>query len=145
MLDRFLYTDDRKTTILIRIVVGIVFLSKGLLKFIFPALRGAGCFESIGIPSPMILGYFVGTFEVLYELFILIGLFTRFAAFLLIVIMIVAIITTKFKILVEQVLWEMMHAARTDFSMFPGSIFLLIRGGGKWSLDRLFWRLRINI
>lgn len=145
MLDRFLITDDRKTTILIRMMVGLVFLSEGLQKFLFPVLRGAGRFDAIGLPSPEFLSYFVGTFEVLCGLFILLGFLTRFAAFPLIVIMIVALSTTKFKILVEQGFWDMMHAARTDFSMLLGSIFLLIRGGGRWSLDRLFWRLRTGI
>ena len=31
--------------------------------------------------------------------------------------------------------WEAAHAARTDWAMLLGSLFLLIRGGGKWSAD----------
>ena len=133
---KLLKTDDSKTTMLIRIMVGVVFLSEGIQKFIFPAIRGAGRFESIGLPSPEFLGYFVGSFEVICGLLIVIGLFTRFAALPLLTIMIVAISTTKIQIGLNDGLWQMMHAARTDFSMLLGSIFLLIRGGGRWSLDR---------
>ena len=53
--------------------------------------------------------------------------------------MLVAILTTKLDILVEEGFWQMMHVARTDWSMLLGSIFILIKGGGLWSLDkRLF-------
>lgn len=137
---KLLKTDDSKTTMLIRIMVGIVFLSEGIQKFIFPAIRGAGRFESIGLPSPEFLGYFVGGFEVICGLLIVIGLFTRFAALPLLTIMIVAISTTKIQIGLNDGLWQMMHAARTDFSMLIGSIFLLIRGGGRWSFDRRLFR-----
>ncbi|WP_340114221.1 DoxX family protein [Maribellus mangrovi] len=137
---KYLKTDNSKTTLLIRIMVGIVFFSEGVQKFLFPALRGAGRFESIGLPSPEFLGYFVGGFEVICGLLILIGLFTRYAAIPLITIMIVAISSTKIPILLNDGFWQMMHAARTDFSMLLGSIFLLIRGGGHWSVDRRFFK-----
>jgi len=116
-------------------MVGAVFLSEGIQKFIFPAIRGVGRFESIGLPSPEFLGPFVGTFEILCGALILIGLFTRYATIPLIIIMIVAISTTKLEILAEKGIWEMMHASRTDWAMLLGSIFLWIRGGGLWSLD----------
>ena len=136
---RYLHSDNSATTFLIRLMVGVVFVSEGLQKFLFPALRGAGRFESLGLPSPEFLGYFVGSFEVLCGLLILLGLFTRFAAIPLITIMIVAISTTKIQIGLNDGFWPMMHAARTDFSMLIGSFFLLIRGGGRWSFDhRLF-------
>lgn len=128
-------TDNAKSTILIRLMVGAVFLSEGIQKFLFPAVRGAGRFESIGLPAPEFLGSFVGGFEVVCGALILLGLFTRLAAIPLITIMVVAILTTKLDILANQGLWEMLHASRTDWAMLLGSIFLLIRGGGYWSAD----------
>lgn len=119
-------------------MVGSVFLSEGIQKFLFPAIRGAGRFERIGLPAPEFLGNFVGSFEVICGILILLGLFTRFAVLPVIIIMLVAISTTKFDILASQGFWEMMHASRTDFSMLLGSIFLLIRGGGMWSMDQKF-------
>ena len=35
---------------------------------------------------------------------------------------------------------SMVHEARTDFSMWLGLVFLLIVGGGWWSLDSIFNR-----
>lgn len=140
MLKKLLQTDRSFTTLLIRLMVGGVFLSEGIQKFLFPAIRGAGRFEKIGLPSPDFLGSFVGTFEILSGAFILLGLFTRLAALPTLIIMMVAIYTTKIDILVSQGIWEMLHAARTDWSMLLGSIFLIIRGGGYASVDNLLSR-----
>jgi putative oxidoreductase len=135
MFARFISTDKDKTTILIRLMVGAVFLSEGIQKFLFPDKLGAGRFQKIGIPNPEFFGPFVGTFEIACGVLILIGLFTRFAAIPLIIIMLVAIATTKATVLANDGFWEMLHGSRTDWAMLLGSIFLLIRGGGKWSLD----------
>ena len=127
-------------TILVRLMVGAVFLSEGLQKWLFADLRGAGRFEKIGLPAPEILGHFVGGTEVICGLLILLGLLTRIAALPLLVIMMVALVSTKWPILLSDGFWVSAHAARTDFSMFLGSLFLLIVGGGKWSLDAYLLR-----
>ena len=137
MLKKFLHTDNSKSTLLIRFMVGVVFLSEGIQKFLYPALRGTGRFESIGLPSPEFLGSFVGTFEIICGALVLLGLFTHFASIPLIIIMLVAISTTKVDILAEKGLWEMLHASRTDWAMLLACIFLLIRGSGYWSLDKV--------
>jgi putative oxidoreductase len=135
MFGKIIHTDNSKTTIIIRLIVGAVFLSEGIQKFLFPAIRGAGRFERIGLPSPEFLGSFVGTFEILCGALILLGLLTRLASIPLIIIMLVAIATTKADILANQGFWEMLHGSRTDWSMLLGCIFLLIKGGGYWSVD----------
>jgi putative oxidoreductase len=135
MLNKITQTDNSKTTLLIRLMVGAVFLSEGIQKFLFPAIRGAGRFEKIGLPAPEFLCNFVGGFEILCGILILLGLFTRLASVPLIIIMLVAIVSTKAEVLAEKGFWEMMHGSLTDWAMLLGSIFLLIKGGGFWSLD----------
>ena len=135
LLSKFLRTDSAPTTIIIRLMVGAVFLSEGIQKFLFPDSRGTGRFAKIGLPQPEFLGTFVGSIEVVCGLLILVGLLTRLATVPLIIIMLVAISTTKIELLQEKGIWEMLHAARTDWSMLLGSIFLLLQGGGKWSAD----------
>ena len=132
---KFLRTTDSASIILIRLMVGVVFLSEGIQKFLFPGDRGAGRFQKIEIPNPEFFGTFVGSFEILCGLLVLAGFITRFAVIPLIIIMLTAIATTKIDILVQDGFWEMLHASRTDWSMLLGSIFLLIKGGGKWSAD----------
>jgi len=127
------------TLILIRFVVGFVFLSEGIQKFIFPELRGAGRFESIGLPWPEFLGYWVASFEVLCGLAISLGFLTRLAVIPTIIIMLVAFATTKSQVFYDKGFWELMHGSRTDWAMLLCSIYLLIHGSGKWSLDKILF------
>lgn len=128
------------TIILIRLMVGAVFLSEGIQKFLFPEAVGVGRFIKIGIPAPEILAPFVGVVEIVCGTCILLGLFTRFAAVPLIINMLVAIATTKIPILLQKGFWSMAHESRTDFSMLLGSIFLLIVGAGRFALDEYLLR-----
>jgi putative oxidoreductase len=124
-----------RVVILIRLVVGAVFLSEGIQKFLYPAEVGIGRFAKIGIPSPEILAPFVGVIEIVCGTLILVGLLTRLAAVPLIIDMLVAISTTKIPILLKSGFWAMAHEARTDWSMLLCSIFLALIGAGAWSLD----------
>lgn len=135
--DRILASDGPGSVILIRLMVGAVFLSEGIQKFLYPAELGAGRFTKIGLPAPDTLGPFVGWFEIACGFLVLVGLLTRLAAVPLITIMLVAITTTKLPILFASGFWKMAHEARTDGSMLLGALFLLIVGGGPWSLDAL--------
>lgn len=136
-LKKIASTDNSSTTLLIRLMVGVVFLSEGIQKFMFPDVLGAGRFTKIGLPSPEVLGPFVGAVEITCGSLVLLGLLTRLAAIPLITIMLVAIATTKTDILVSDGFWKMMHESRTDWSMLLGGIFLLVKGGGRYSLDKL--------
>ena len=142
MFKNILITRNSVATSLIRLMVGVVFLSEGIQKFLFPAVRGAGRFEKIGMPAPEFLGPLVGSFEILCGILLLLGLFTRLATLPLLIIMLAAFFTTKLPILLNDGFWEMMHASRTDWSMIIGSIFLFIKGGGKYSMDRFLVKKR---
>jgi len=129
-------TSAPPSVIIIRLVVGAVFLSEGIQKFLFPNDLGVGRFIKIGIPAPQIMAPFVGVVEIVCGALLLVGLLTRLAAVPLIIDMLVAISTTKIPLLVKSGFWAMAHEARTDYAMLLGSIFLLIVGAGAWSLDR---------
>jgi putative oxidoreductase len=126
--------------LLVRLIVGCVFLSEGIQKFLFSETLGVGRFIKIGIPAPEVMAPFVGFVEIIFGLLVIVGLFTQLASIPLIVDMLVAISTTKIPILTEKGFWAMAHEARTDWSMLLGSIVLLIVGGGRWSLDALFFK-----
>jgi uncharacterized membrane protein YphA (DoxX/SURF4 family) len=116
-------------------MVGGVFLSEGIQKFVYPDALGVGRFLKIGIPYPEIMAPFVGLVEIGGGILILAGLLTRLAALALIGDMLVAILTTKIPILIEGGFFKMAHEARTDYAMLLGSLFLLLAGSGPWSLD----------
>jgi len=140
-------TTAPRATILIRLLVGVVFASEGLQKFLYPDALGAGRFAKIGIPAPQLMGPFVGAVELIGGILIIAGLLTRLAAIPLMADITVAIASTKVPILIGQGylgfaapsgnpgLWAMLHEARTDFSMLLGSCFLLTVGAGACSVD----------
>ncbi|MGA8442565.1 MAG: DoxX family protein [Candidatus Sulfotelmatobacter sp.] len=141
-----LYTDATwagrrdKAVLLIRILVGWVFLSEGIQKFLFPDSLGVGRFVKIGIPWPQIMAPFVGVVEIVCGALLLIGLITRLASIPLLIDILVAIATTKIPMLAKSGFWATMHEARTDFCMLLGLMFLLIVGSGSLSLDDLLSR-----
>jgi putative oxidoreductase len=130
-------SNSFKVTILIRVIVGSVFLSEGIQKFLFAETLGVGRFIKIGIPEPAIMAPFVGVVEIIFGALIILGLLTRLSSIPLIIDISAAIITTKIPMFLHEGFWKMAHEARVDWSMLLGLIFLLIAGGGKWSLDNL--------
>jgi putative oxidoreductase len=150
---RLLGTRAPAAMILVRLLVGSVFLSEGIQKFLFPAALGAGRFARIGIPWPGLTGPFVGVVEAGAGLLLLAGLITRPAAAILAVNISVALVATKIPILLGHGywgfadpahglagFWAMAHEARTDWAMLLGSLCLLWAGAGPWSLDALWAR-----
>ena len=125
-----------RAVILIRILVGWVFVSEGIQKFLFPAALGWGRFAKIGIPIPHISAPLVGAVEIVCGLLVILGLWTRLASVPLLIVIGTAIWTTKIPMLHHGGVWAMLHEARTDFSMVLGLVFLLIVGAGPWSVDR---------
>jgi putative oxidoreductase len=146
---RLLATHAPAATVLIRIVVGGIFLTEGIQKFLYPGELGAGRFAKIGIPTPDMMGPFVGGIEIVCGALMIIGLLMRLAAILLLIDISVAIVSTKIPILLGHDFWgfsltklprygflSMIHEARADLAMWFGLLFLLIVGAGKkWSLD----------
>ena len=121
--------------VLIRIMVGWVFLSEGVQKFLYPATLGVERFAKIGIPYPQLSAPFVGSVEIVCGLLLIVGLITRLASIPLLVTISVALLTTKLPLLAKSGFWGAMHEARTDFCMFLGLTFLIAMGSGKLSLD----------
>ncbi len=148
MLRQLLRTNAPAATILIRFVVGGIFLSEGAQKFIYPAALGAGRFARIGIPAPEVTGPFVGCVEIVGGLLLLAGLLTRPASAGLLVTMSVAITSTKGPVLLGRSFagfalqkldrygfLSFLHEARTDLLMLFSLAFLIVAGAGRWSLD----------
>jgi uncharacterized membrane protein YphA (DoxX/SURF4 family) len=78
---------------------------------------------------------FVGTVEIVCGLLVLTGLLTRYACVPLLGVICVALYSTKIVTLTKNGFWATLHEARTDLSMLLGLLFLMIVGGGVWSMD----------
>ncbi|MBV8772734.1 MAG: DoxX family protein [Deltaproteobacteria bacterium] len=131
---------NHRSILFIRLAVGAIFFTQGILKYIDPHV-GVLRFAKIGFPYPGFTAHFVGTFEIACGFLVLIGLFTRLASIPLLIVILTAIVTTKMPELshANQGFWFMISDARTDFAMTMSLLFLLVAGGGTWSLDGLFW------
>jgi putative oxidoreductase len=115
-LFRFFFRPARGPAgvLLIRLAVGLIFLTQGILKYIDPNM-GVVRFTKIGFPHPYFTAHFVGTFEIVCGALVLLGLWTRAAAIPLLIVICTAIATTK-------------SDARTDSAMFCSVIFLIFSG-----------------
>lgn len=135
LISRLRSTTRDRSILLIRLMVGAVFLSEGLQKFLFPAVVGAGRFMRIGLPAPEILAPFVGVWEIVCGCAVLLGWRIRLAVVPLLTIMTVSFFSTKLPLLLTHGFFPMAHDGRTDFAMTLGCLFLLWRGAGSASLD----------
>ena len=61
---RVIATSAPRSVILVRLIVGAVFLSEGIQKFLFPGDLGVGRFIKIGIPAAQVMAPFVGVIEI---------------------------------------------------------------------------------
>jgi len=137
MLKSNLLSTNSLPALIIRLTVGLIFLSEGLQKFILPDINGTGRFMAAGFVNAEFWAYFTGCFEIICGFLVVTGLMTRLASIPLLTIMVVAFITTKWPILTESGFWSFAHAYRTDFAMTMLLLYLVIAGGGGFSADRL--------
>src|ERR1035437_9765427 len=128
--------------ILIRVIVGLVFLLEGILKFVRPMELGAGRFAAIGLPFHQVLAPLVGGVEIASGAAILLNFYAGDAALALLVVILTALVTTKFPILLGRPLgpfalprlnnygWlSFFHEARTDLCMVFGLVAVIIDSG----------------
>jgi uncharacterized membrane protein YphA (DoxX/SURF4 family) len=134
-------SSNLRSIIFIRVAVGLIFFTQGILKFIDPHM-GVMRFTRIGFPMPDLMAHFVGTVEIVCGLLVLVGLLTRLASIPLLIVILTAIATTKIPELFHpnQGFWFMVSDARTDFAMTMSLLFLINVGGGSWSLDARLWK-----
>jgi putative oxidoreductase len=142
-----------RSTILIRLMAGGVFLWEGILKFVYTN-QGVGRFTKLGIPFPGPTAHFVAVLEIVGGLLLIAGFLTRVIAIPFIIEMIVAILSTKISLYLgtsplplppapPQIgAWAVLHEIRSDYAQIMSVLFLLIAGSGPWSVDAIIARTR---
>jgi putative oxidoreductase len=142
-----------RATVLVRVMAGGVFLSEGVIKFVF-ANQGVGRFTKLGFPHPALTASFIGGLEIVGGCLLIVGLLTRLAALTFVVEMVVAILSTKISLYLGTSplplppspprvgLWAVLHETRSDWAQLLTCWYLAAVGPGPWSLAALLRRRR---
>lgn len=143
----------RLPMILIRAMVGLVFLLEGILKFLRPDQLGVGRFAAIGLPLPHLLAPLVGGIEIGGGAALLLDFYAGDAAIALLVVIFAALVSTKFPIMLGRPLgpftldkfdsygWlTFFHQARTDFCMILGLLAIAIDSGVRMGRRRRWYQ-----
>jgi len=125
----------------VRIALGAILIPHGMQK-LFGAFGGMGLeknaalFDKIGYAPGMFWGTLVGCTELIAGALLVIGLFTRPAAFSIVIFMLNGV---YFLTKTGGFFWT---ARGSEFSILilVAALFVLIRGGGPWSVDRKIGR-----
>lgn len=141
-------TMGPKSTLLLRLMAGGVFLWEGILKFVYTN-QGIGRFTKLGMPFPQFTADFVAWLEIFGGLLLIAGLMSRLIAVPFLIEMIVAILATKISLFLGTSplplppapphvgIWAVLHEIRSEYAQLLTTAFLMINGPGKWSLDAL--------
>ena len=142
-----------RATILIRCMVGGVFLWEGILKFVYTN-QGVGRFTKIGFPAPELMAHFVAVLEIVGGVLLICGFLTRLIAIPFVIEMAVAMLSTKVSLYFgtsplpappsppQSGAWAVLHEIRSEYAQIMSVLFLLIAGPGPWSVDALLARVR---
>jgi putative oxidoreductase len=130
LLDRWAWVGP----LALRLSLGAVFLGTGWGK-LHNLGQVTSFFTDLGIPLPAANAALVSGVELVGGTLILLGLFTRFAAVPLMVVMTVAILTAKRPDIdgIRSLL------AFDEFTYLAGFLWLFVAGAGKASLDALLF------
>ena len=147
---RWMFTppvDGASSILIIRLMTGLVFFWEGILKFVY-VNQGVGRFTKLGFPFPAEMAHFVAIMEIIGGLLLIFGWLTRITAFYFVLQMIVAILSTKIGVYLgnsplplppappKTGFWAVLHEIRADYAQLMTSVFLIIAGPGKISLDK---------
>jgi putative oxidoreductase len=125
-------------TIIMRVVLGIIFVFHGVDKFQMGLSNVEAWFSSIGIPG--FLAYVVAVLELVGGVMLILGLFTRYVSGLFVVLLIGAIITAK---LSGGLLGNGQGAGyELDLGFILVSLYLVVADRTPFSVDRFIMSKR---
>jgi putative oxidoreductase len=123
---------------LIRVTIGLMFLPSGIDKMFLGgnARIAAGNLTALGLSNVVAWSWAVAATEFFGAILIILGLFTRFAAFSLVVLLFVITFGIQMK---SGFLWSP-RGFEVGLLLMLISIAICFGGGGRFSLDRRFGR-----
>lgn len=118
------------STLVLRVVLGVIFFAHGLNKFQGGIENTAGWFESIGLPG--FLAYAVALTELVGGVALILGLFSRVVSVLLALIMVGAIITVQLAV-------GFFGGYVLDLALLTMAVVIAITGSKAFALDSVIF------
>lgn len=136
LLIRLRRTHPDRASGAIRVLLGLLFLTTGVMKLLVPELRAAfsGQLTEAAIPFHSSSMWFVPIAEVVLGLLLMVGLLSRLASLVAMTLMVVA--TYVHLVVQNPELFPLQPEAPTiPLVAFALSAYVLWVGGGSWSVD----------
>lgn len=134
MLARWFGRRTELAALVMRLAVGMVFLVHGYLKMFALGLEGTvNLFRTMGVPAPELFGPLVAFVEFFGGIALVLGLFSRYVALMLAVLLVVAILKVKLPL---GLIAQNACGYELDVALLAGALALLVLGPGALSLER---------
>ncbi|MGO4495476.1 DoxX family protein [Paenibacillus sp. 2RAB27] len=131
-------TKTAVISIIMRVVIGIIFMMHGIDKLQMGLSNVEAWFSSIGIPG--FVAYFVAILELVGGIMLIVGLFTRYVSGLLVIMLMGAIVTTKLSV---GLLGDgQMAGYELDLGFMLVLLYLVVGEQSTLSVDRLIMNKR---
>ena len=122
--------------LVVRVIVGVIMFAHGLQKLtqMGPGNFGGQVLAGLGVPLPELMGYVVTFVELVGGILLIVGLFSRIAALVLTIDLVVAILLVKLNVglIAPQ---GSGAGAELDLALIAGLLMVLLAGPGKLSVD----------
>ena len=122
--------------LVVRIIAGIIMAAHGFQKLQAGPGNFGGFLAQLGVPLPTLMGYVVTLVELGGGILLIIGLFSRLAALLLTIDLVVAILLVKVNVGFLSPQGGGGAGAELDLALIAGFLVILLAGPGSLSLDR---------
>jgi len=119
--------------VVIRVLVGVIFLWHGIDKFRGGISNVEGAFDMWGVPAPGLTAPLTAILEVVGGAALIIGLLTRVFAALLSIVMIGALLFVTFEL--GLISGEPKTGAELELALLAGLVALMLLGRGPLSVD----------
>ncbi len=135
MIARIVGSRGDLAHLIVRFIVGVIFVAHGLAKFQIGISTITGFLQSVGIPAAGFFGWLLPLVEIIGGLALIFGLATRLAALLLAVVMVVAIIKVKLAVGLIVPMAQPGVGMELDLAILAGLLAILLEGPGRFSLE----------
>ena len=127
---------------IVRLIIGIIFIAHGYQKLFQFGIDGVSQFLSkLGFPLPGFFALILSLVEFLGGIALLLGIFSRWAALLIGIVMIIAILTVKIKV---GLIAQEGAGMELDLAILANTVIILIFGPGNISIELGFLKKEIS-